>query len=146
MEVIIDGNIINCIKVKPRWMEIFPLTGVNTITAIYPNIYIPEKHLAKFTAKDSDPKYKATLLHELEHIKREKQQGMWKFGLRYIFFSKFRLEEELIADKASINYLKKQQIKFDIAVRAKMLSGWNYLWPASIGYVTSRLEQLWAQS
>ena len=116
-----------------------------TAQAIYPNIYFPKEIYLKLSSPNPDPKYIAALIHEQEHIKRQKNEGWIKWGMKYIFSPKFRFEEELIAIKASMRYLKKKKIGFDIEKKAEILSGWLYLWPVSYSTAREELKKIWGE-
>lgn len=122
------------IKIKPTWL------GKNTALAIYPNVYLPQGIYKKLLI--DDPICYSFLLHEQEHIKRQKELGIIKWLLKYIFSQKFRFEEEMLADVQRIKYLNSKGVKFDINKRAKELSGWIYLWCVSSEEVMIRLRNL----
>ncbi len=103
----------------------------NTAQAIYPNIYLPKGICENLNSENPDPKNVGILVHEETHIKRQKEIGFLKWGIKYLFSPKFRFEEEILAIKAQMEYLKKRKVKFDIEKSAKYLSGWLYLRPVS---------------
>lgn len=69
--------------------------------------------------------------------------GFMKFGVRYIFNSGFRFEEELLAVKEAMKYLKKRKIPFDFDKSAKFLSSYVYLWPVSKKFAETELKKVW---
>jgi hypothetical protein len=113
----------------------------NTAQAIEPNIYLPKKIHDNLNSKNPDPKNLAILIHEQTHIKRQKEMGLLKWGIKYIFLPKFRFEEEILAIKAQMRYLKKRKIKFDIEKSAKYLSSWLYLRPVSYKIAKKELKR-----
>ncbi len=131
------------VKIKPRIWEFLPWFSKYTAQAIYPDIYFSKEAYQKLVS--SDPVYIAALIHEQEHIKRQKREGWIKWGFKYIFSGKFRFNEELEAIKASMKYLKRKKIGFDIEKKARILSGWLYFWP--VGYKTAEreLKKVWGE-
>lgn len=115
----------------------------NTAQAIYPNIYLPKRVYNNLNSNNPDPKNLAVLIHEQTHIKRQKEIGCLKWGIKYLFLPRFRFEEELLAIKAQMSYLKKHKKEFDIEKSAKYLSGWLYLWPVSYKFAKKELEKVW---
>jgi hypothetical protein len=131
------------VRIKPRIWEFIPWLSKNTAQAIYPNIYFSKEAYKKLSASKPNPVYIAALIHEQEHIERQKKEGPFKWGIKYIFFGRFRFDEELAAIKASVKYLKSKKIKFDVEKRAKILSGWLYLWPVSYKVAKKELLNMW---
>lgn len=66
------------------------------------------------------------LEHERVHILRIKELGVIKWYLKYLFSSKFRLEEELLAYNKTKEIYNKYNLNFDIDYYAKILSSWLY--------------------
>lgn len=93
--------------------------------------------------KNPNPYYIATLEHEKRHLEREKEVGFLKFGFKYLFSPKFRFQEELIADKEAMKFLKKKGLTFNIEKSARYLSSWLYLWPVSEEKAKKELTKLW---
>lgn len=133
------------IKPKPRWWNIIPMLSSLTANAIYPNIYLPKKVYESLLSDNPKLKWIAVLIHEQEHIKREKEIGVIMFGLKYLFSPKFRFSEELIAIKAQMKYLKSVGKKFDTNKAAKYLSGWLYFWPVTYKYAKQLLDGAWKE-
>lgn len=92
-----------------------------------------------------NPLYIAALIHEQTHIERQKKLGLLKWGLKYVFFPKFRFNEELEAIKAQMVYLKKHKKEFNFEKRARFLSGWLYYWPVSYRVAKKELERVWKE-
>lgn len=131
------------VKVKPRWWNIVPMLSQFTANAIYPSIYLPETVYENLRTSKPKAEYLAILLHEQEHIKRQKVIGVFRFGLQYLLSPTFRFNEELIAMKPQMRYLKSVNKPFDTALRAKYLSGWLYLWAVSFTEAKRKLDQAW---
>lgn len=130
------------IKVKDGLWKLIPFLANKTAHGVYPNVYLPEHIYDNLKSKTPNPYNIALLLHEQEHIKRQKAQGRIKWLLKYIFSSKFRFNEELQADIPKIKYLKSKNLEFDLEKRAKQLSGWVYLWPVSYEEAKNKLNEL----
>ena len=131
------------VKAKGILWNIFPWIGDKTATAIFPNVYVPAFLLEDLKSQEPNPFFVAVIKHEQTHIERERQQGLFFWGLKYLISPKFRLEEELIADGEAMKFLHQAGLSFDVETRAKMLSGWLYFWPDSYDSVKSQLNSLW---
>lgn len=132
---------------KLRKKDRFPWTLVpwisfNTITAIGDFVYVPPKFLDELL-NHPNPHHIAILHHEFVHIERQKDAGLFKWLALYLLSNKFRIEEELAADKARLEYLAKNNESFDIEQRAKQLSSWLYLHVISYEEAKKSLEDLW---
>ncbi len=119
--------------------------GDKTALAIYPNVYLPKKVFENIKSTKPDPKNVAILLHEQEHIKRQKKMGFIKWGIKYIFSPGFRFNEELIATRAQMAAYKKYNKNFEIEKAAKSLSSWIYCWPVSYKKAKEDLEKMWGE-
>jgi hypothetical protein len=133
------------VKVKPRFWEFLPWLSSYTAQAIYPNIYFSRKALKRLSIPNPDPIYVAALIHEQEHIKRQKKEGWFKWGLKYVFSGRFRFSEELEAIRSSMKYLKEKKIRLDINKRARYLSSWLYFWPVSYERAKKELGKMWGE-
>jgi len=133
------------VKVKKGLANVFPFSKY-TAQAIYPNVYLPQKAFDNLKTNKPKTKYVAILLHEQEHIQRQKKKGWFKWGLKYLLSPQFRFNEELTAIKASMKYLKKYQKQYDLERKAKTLSGWLYLKPVTYQYAKQELEKAWKKS
>jgi hypothetical protein len=58
---------------------------------------------------------------------------------------RFRFGEELLAMEASIPYLKKWGLDFEIERRAKRLSSWVYGWCVDYDKAKRELERIWGK-
>lgn len=131
------------VKAKSWYWNLIPWISNNTAQAIYPNIYLPVKVYKNLSSEKQDAKHLALLAHEQEHIKRQKILGLARWMIRYFLSSKFRFEEELIADIPRMKVLKHSGLEFDLDSRARRLSGWLYFWPVSYSVAKSRLRAAW---
>ena len=127
---------------KPSFCNFIP--GISwTAQAIYPYILVPERIFQKLDSKYVEKKLISILEHERMHIIRQKQLGFLIWAIKYVFSSKFRVEEEFLAIEQSIKYLKHQGLNFDIEKYSQALSSWIYLWPISYSEAKNRLLYLW---
>jgi hypothetical protein len=131
------------IRAKSRLWDLIPWISNKTAQAIYPNIYLPKFVYENLQSSNPNVWHVALLVHEQEHIKRQKKTGLLKWGFKYIFFPKFRYEEEIAADIPKLKYIKENNGDPYIEKRARHLSGWNYFWPVSYQEVKTRLENIW---
>lgn len=131
------------VKQKPRICNLLPWISSYTAQAIYPNIYVSEEVYEDLTRIRSKAGYVAVLEHEKKHIERQKELGVFKFGIKYLFSPKFRFKEEILAIKASMKYLKKKGLDFEVEKRAKWLSSWLYLWMTSYDDAKKALQKAW---
>lgn len=132
------------LNTKPKlglW-KLIPFLANKTAHGIYPNVYLPESIFNDLKSKSPNPYNVALLFHEQEHIKRQKDQGIVSWLLKYILSPKFRFEEEILADIPKIKYLKSKKIEFDLEKRAKQLSSWIYLWPVSYEEAKEKLLEI----
>lgn len=137
-------NLPNNIKPKTGFWKILPkILSTNTAQAVYPNIYLPEKIYFNLRSKHPNPKWVGVLIHEQTHIQRQKLLNPICWNYKYLFSSKFRLLEEIEANKNQFRYLKGKGVTFDIKKRSRWLSGWLYIWPDSYENIKSKLEKIW---
>lgn len=130
------------IKPKTEFWKLVPFLANKTAHGICPNVYLPQSIYDDLKSNTPNPYNVALLLHEQEHIKRQKEQGIANWLLKYIFSPKFRFNEELLADIPKIKYLKSKNLEFDLEKRAKQLSSWIYLWPVSYEEARKRLIKI----
>lgn len=136
-------NISKNIKIKTGLWNIHPTLSQNTAHALYPNIYVPKWMDEELKKEKPDPYVMASFMHEQVHIRRQKEIGILKFGVLYVLSGKFRFEEELLAIREQMRFLKKHGKTFDIEKRARQLSSGMYLWCVSYDQSKIRLEELW---
>lgn len=133
------------IKIKPKYWNLIPWISDQTATALYPNIYLPERTYRDLSSAKPDPYNISRLIHEQTHIVRIKEVGIAKFAMKYLFDPKFRIAEELIATKEGMKFIKSKKLSWDIDRSARYLSSWLYLWPASYNNAKTRLEKIWKE-
>lgn len=115
------------IKIKPKSKFWILPWFKNTSTALYPNIYLPRALYTKLL-NNEDLYLQSTVIHESTHIKRQKEQGVVWWYLKYLFIPKFRYNEELEAIKPQFRFLNENGLELNIEKRAKALSSYMYLW------------------
>jgi len=137
-------NLSSNIKLKSGFWKVFPkIISTKTAQCIYPSIFLPEhiyKDLISLTPK---PESVAVLLHEKVHLERQKRKGIILWIILYTISPKFRFNEELLAFKEQIKYLKKLNLTLDLELRAKRLSSYLYLWCVSYEQALSELKKVW---
>lgn len=136
-------NLPNYIKPKPKLLGILPIIGNKTANSIYPFILLPRTVYDELQKEKPDPRLVALVIHEEAHRKRQIKMGWIKFSIKYLFDKKFRFNEELLAVKEAMKYLKENNITFDFEKNASHFSGWLYFWPVSKNYAKEELERIW---
>jgi len=136
-------NLPKYVKGKPGFFKFIPILGEYTANSIYPWIFLPKGVYENLKFPSPNPPYVALLIHEQKHYERQRKIGWLLFGLKYLFSAKFRFNEELIAVKEAMKYLKKNNISFDFDRKAKTLSSYLYLWPVSKNYAEKELRKIW---
>lgn len=122
--------------------ELFKFFGIiyYSCQAIYPYILSPRFVIDGYM--NGEIKYIALIEHELIHLKRIKEIGIFKWYIKYVISSKFRLREELLAYKKQIQILRKNCQVVDIDRFAKSLSSFTYLNMVSNDKAKSLLSEL----
>ena len=128
---------------KGSLLHHLPLIGKSTAQSLGPIILIPDNIYRDLKSQKPNPRHIALLIHEETHRKRQKKIGYLKFAYKYLFDSKFRFQEELLAVKEAMRYLKSMKIAFDFEKKAKFLSSYVYLWPVSKEYAEKELHKVW---
>lgn len=131
------------VKRKPFLWQFIPWLSSYTAQAISPNIYVSKEVFENLQSKTPNPRFIAALEHEKKHIERQGELGFLRFGVQYLFYPRFRFQEELIAIKETMKYLKKNGLVFDIGRSARYLSSWLYLWMISYDKAKKELEKIW---
>lgn len=128
---------------KGSLLHNLPLIGKSTAQSLGPIILLPDNIYQDLKLENPNPKHLALLIHEETHRKRQKEMGYLKFAFKYLFNSNFRFQEELLAVKEAMRYLKKNHVPFDFDKNAKFLSSYVYLWPVSKEYAEKELQKVW---
>jgi len=136
----------NYIKPKPLFFNFIPHLGKYTANSLYPFILIPKAIYDDLKTENPNPNSVALLIHEETHRKRQKELGWLIFAIKYMFNPVFRFNEEILAIKEAMRYLKKYNMPFDLDRKAKTLSSWLYLWPVSRDFAKKELEKIWNET
>ncbi len=133
-----DGTTITA---KPAFWEYVPmLTGrANTI---YPHIWLRRDIFNDLKGTEPDPQSEATLIHEKVHLARQGEVGFLEYLLKYFLSREFRFDEEILAIKPQIQFLRSHGVEFDIEDRARRLSSAEYLWAASYKKAFETLSEI----
>ena len=132
------------VRKKDGFWKLLPiLYSKKTNTPIFSKIYLNEETWNGVHSKPQDLYSLGILIHELEHLKRQKQIGVVKWWLLYVLSPSFRFNEEWIAQRPQMKYLKKKRYKFDFDKRAKQLSGAAYGWAISQNNAKKKLQEIW---
>ncbi len=129
------------VKKKPKLWELFPWLSSYTAQAVYPNIFVSNEVFENLHQPHPNPRFIAVLEHEKKHIERQKELGVFKFGLKYLFSPKFRFQEELLAIKEGMRHLRQKGLVFDTERSARFLSSWLYLWMVSYEKAKRELDR-----
>ena len=78
---------------KGSLLHHLPLIGKSTAQSLGPIILVPDPIYRNLQTDNPNPKHK--------------EMGVLKFGYKYLSDSKFRFQEELLAVKEAMKYLKK---------------------------------------
>ena len=131
---------------KPWYLDMLPTHKWISAQANYSKIWVKKDILNNLISNNSSPFWISLMEHEVKHIERQHEIGKWKFWLYYKLFPKFRINEELIADKARIEYVKKHNVPYSIEDRARMLSSWKYFWGISYENAKRKLEKIYNEA
>ena len=139
-------NLPKNVKVKSGIWNLVPWLSNKTAQGIYPNIYLPKFVYNSLISTNPSPWHVAQLIHEQEHVKRQKNYGPKKWFLKYIFVPKFRFDEEIAADIPKMRYLKSKKLDLYINNRARQLSSWLHLWPVTHKTAKRELMNVWKEA
>ena len=121
--------------------------AANVWIAIAPYMYVPDEGYESLRSDTPDPTDIQVYTHEKKHIQRQEVFGLpvgvyvW-WGL-YLSSAKFRVNEELHAVRAEMEYCIEAGLRFDIVFHAKSLSGdlyWNCI---SYQEASRKLQDIW---
>jgi len=129
---------------KPSFCRFIP--GLSyTAQAISPYIFVTDEVYESLCSEDPNPRFIAVLEHEKKHIERQKSLGFFNFGIKYLFSPEFRFQEELLATKEGMKYLKQNKLEFNTSRSAKFMSSWLYLWMVPCERAKRELEKVWEE-
>jgi len=134
------------VKKKPIFWRILPWLYRYTAQALYPSIYVSPEIYENLQSKNPKQKFIAVLEHERKHIERQKEMGLLVFGVKYLLSPKFRLNEELVADKEAMRIYKRYKLSYDFDRTAHFLSSSLYLWMTSFENAKKELEKIWEEA
>lgn len=126
-----------------KYVDFLPVLGKSTAHTIFPFIFLPDKIFNDLRKSNPNPYNEALLKHEETHRRRQIQQGVFKFWAKYLLSSKFRFNEELMADKEYMKVIRMNNLEFNIQKRARQLSGPLYFWATSYIDAKEKLEEVW---
>lgn len=133
------------VRSKGLLLQNIPIIGNSTAQCIGEFIFLPDSIYKDLQTDQPDPKNIALLIHEETHRKRQKEMGNLKFALLYLINPRFRFQEELLATKEAMKYLKQSGIPFDFERSAKILSSYLYFWPVTKERAAEELEKIWEE-
>lgn len=134
-------------KPLPRVWNYTPLIKTAAgLTLMTPNapIYLRDDVYRDLLTKQPTPQNISRLKHEETHRERIKRIGWIKYAVKWLL-PEFRLSEELIAYKSSMQIYRKYGLTFDIERIAQLLSSSLYLWAASYKRARLELEKAWKE-
>ncbi|MFA5770369.1 MAG: hypothetical protein WC894_02650 [Patescibacteria group bacterium] len=114
-----------------------------TAQGIYPYIFIPKEIYKNLMSKNPNLYHVSLIVHEQTHLDRQREHGLILWIVKYLLNSKFRVMEELIANKYQMRYMKDHRLEFPFEKKAKMLSSWIYFWPVTYKEALKELKTAW---
>ncbi len=106
-------------------------------------IYFPPDQYDDLHSDNPSTWIQSVLIHEKVHAHRQAKMGGTQWGLRYIVSRKFRLNEELLAIREQMLFLKKHNGSYDIERKARQFAGAAYLWVLPYQQAITVLNNLW---
>ena len=140
--MILDAHV----KMIPTWWKFIPFLGVEIATTIYPYIYLPKDMYVDLISENPSILNMSVLIHEKVHIDRQIQHGsilLW--NINYLLIPKFRLDEEIVAIREQMVFLKKHGKKYDYERKAQQFSSSTYLWVLPYKKSIELLMSLWSE-
>lgn len=131
------------IKKIPWFGKYLPRFETKMASTFYPNIYLTEEDYNDYFSENPSIRVQAIVIHEQYHLKKWKEIGLIKFGLLYLFSKKFILEQELLAIKEQMKFLKQHDEVYDIERKAQHFSGKEYWHLLKIDEARNLLTDLW---
>lgn len=127
---------------KPSFCRFIPSLSY-TAQAISPFILVTNEVYENLCSENPNPRFIAVLKHEKKHIERQEELGFFHIGIKYLFSPEFRFQEELLATKEGMKYLKQNKLDLDTSRSAKFMSSWLYLWMVPYERAKKELDKLW---
>jgi len=129
---------------KPSFCRFIPGFSY-TAQAISPFVLVTAEIYNNLASENPNPRFVAALEHEKKHIGRQKELGVFNFGIKYLFSLEFRFQEELLATKGGMKHMKETKLSWDIERSAKSFSSWLYLWMVPYERAKRELEKVWEE-
>lgn len=107
------------------------------------SIYLRADIFDDIHSNSPKPVNMGVLIHEQTHFERMREQGMLRFGIKYLLSSKVRFEEELAAITEQMRYLKSKGEGYDIERASRALSSIYYLWCVTYDIAYRELSEKW---
>lgn len=133
------------VKKIPRWWKYVPFLNSGLATVIYPHIYVPDAVYTDVIEGSPTVESLGILVHEQEHLRRQKIHGPVGWNIRYLTSKKFRLQEELAAIKLQMIFLKQNGKTYDCERKARQFSSSAYLWLTKYKDAEVVLDELWSK-
>src|SRR3989344_1846603 len=99
------------IKPKPWFFKFVPILSKYTANSLYSYIFVPHDVYEDLKSQNPNYRHRALLINE-----------------------------ELLAVREAMRFLKKNNISFDFEKSSRLLSSYLYLWPVSKHYAKRELE------
>lgn len=107
-------------------------------------IFLRTRQYRDYISGNPKPETIAVLEHEYTHFKRNgSNRRIW---IKYWTNREFRFQEELAAIRQQMKILKQNGRVFDTGKRARMLSGFGYLWCTNYETAKQRLDKMWEEA
>jgi hypothetical protein len=133
------------IKQIPFWWKYTPFLSLDMARTIYPYIYFPKDIFLNLKEVNPEDTNFSIYVHEKVHIDRQESFGILKWNLYYLLFRKFRLEEEVIAIREQMRFLKSKSLSYDFERKARQFDSATYLWLISYDKALSILNKIWSE-
>lgn len=131
------------IKKIPLFWKYLPFFDTTMASTIYINIYLKEDDYNDYFSEHPSVLVQSIVIHEKCHVEKWQEIGLFKFGFLYFFSKKFRLEQELLAIKEQMKFLKQHDEIYDIERKARHFSGKDYRYLLKIDEARKVLTDLW---
>jgi hypothetical protein len=131
------------IRPIPSWFRFIPFFGTSLAVTVWARTYFPKVMYDDLISHHPSHESMSVYIHELTHIERQTQDGLWSWHMRYIFSPQFRLEEEMLALRKEMFYRNQHRLTYNIARKAKHFSSSTYLWMLSYDRSMDILRKQW---